>query len=134
MPFVVPDFNLDCDFYTGPWLTKIFRFRVKGNLAWGRRVQNPQLTGSFIPGGNVSVTMTLLLPAGTDVRDASQSGSPELEIVEVPATSGRWYGVATVDDVGKGFANEHRAAVLTKIFQQLDPVQFAGLLWPTPMP
>lgn len=134
MAFTVPDFNLPCNIYTGPWLTKVLRLSPMCNLAWGRRVNNTNLTGSFVPGGNVTILMTLLLPAGTDVRCAMQANPPVLDIIEVPAGSSRWYGVAAVDDIGKGFSNEHRGAVLTPIFPALDPVVFAGSQWPTPMP
>ncbi len=134
MSISLPTFNLSCNVYTGPWLTKVFRFASDCNLAWGRRVNTPSIEGSFIPGGNVTVLMNLLLPAGTDVRCCMQANPPVLDIVEVPAGSGRWYGVAAVDDSGKGFSNEHRIAVLTPIFPALDSIQFAGSQWPTPMP
>jgi len=69
--------------------------------------------------------MTLLLPAGTDVRDAwCASGE---DAVEVPVGSGRFYRALYVDDIGKGFSNEHRAVLLTKRGNALG-------LWPTPVP
>ncbi len=134
MPITLPTFNLLCDIYTGPWLTKAFRLQSPCNLAWGRRVNTPSITGSFVPGGNVNVLMDLLLPPLTDIRCCQQANPPVLDVVEVPTGSGRWYGVAAVDDSGKGFANEHRIAVLTPIYDALDSVKFAGASWPTPMP
>lgn len=77
-------------------------------------------------------TPQLLLPAGTDVRDGSTGG--EADIIEVPAGSGRWYSVMSVDDMGKGFPNEHRFALLHKIYERLNPILFLGANWPTPIP
>lgn len=134
MAFTVPEMPLAVDVYTGPWLTKVFRFSTTGNLAWGRRTSGPALLGSEIPGGRVVVAMVLLLPAGTDVRCTMQVPTPGYDVVEVPSGSGRWYGVNAVDDFAKGFPNEHRGAILVPIYENLDTVQFAGLFWPIPMP
>ena len=61
--------------------------------------------------------MFLLLPALTDVRYTGVGGTSDsfYDIVEVPAGSARWYWVLSVDDAGKGFANEHRVAELQAI-------------------
>jgi len=131
MAYILPDFNLTCDIYTGPWLTKVFRLSSDCNLAIGRRVM-------FIPfdWANQAPTYAplsqLLLPPLTDVQDASVTGEPD--IIECPAGSGRWYRVAGVDDMGKGFPNEHRFAMISKIYEQLNNVAFAGLQWPNPIP
>jgi len=114
-----PTFNLTCNLKTGP-LHTVTRLSPICNLAWGRRV-NVASTGGTSEIGVPLVTVTLLLPALTDIRGPQSSGGPDL--VEVPAGSGRTYLVAMVDDIGKGFANEHRAAVL----------QQTGI-WPTPIP
>jgi hypothetical protein len=59
---------------------------------------------------------------GTDIRDLNTATG--YDIVEVPAGTGRLYLVEQVDDVGKGFLNEHRCATLSK-----------GLFtWPSPIP
>jgi hypothetical protein len=55
--------------------------------------------------------MSLLLPPLSDVR-GPQDSSGFTDVVEVPAGSGRYYGVAAVDDIGKGYSNEHRTASL----------------------
>lgn len=74
--------------------------------------------------GTVQVLMLLLLPSGTDIRSWVQgSPFPEQDTVECPAGSGRFYTVAFIDDAAKGFANEHRIALIA---QQAS--------WPTPMP
>lgn len=55
---------------------------------------------------------TAMFPANTDVRDGfCPSGQ---DTIEVPAGSGRYYLVGYVDDVGKGFVNEHRYAAIVK--------------------
>lgn len=133
MTFEVPTFNLSAGVYTGPWVGKVFRANLDCNLAFARRVANVQ--AGFDPTSPVSTLtniMSLLLPAGSDVRDHFQGGP--YDVVEVPAGSGRWYAVAGVDDIGKGFGNEHRCAWLVKIGSSLNSVEFPGLVWPTPMP
>ena len=94
-------------------------FECLGNLAWGRRVT----AATGIPEDESADTLlaALLLPALTDVRDGYSAGGAD--IVEVPAGSKRWYLVKQVDDVGKGFANEFRVAVIAK-----------QAPWPAPIP
>jgi len=122
MSYVLPTFNLNVNIWRNasgppapPAVTTI------GNLAWGRRVQTGDVIAAI---GTIGGAITLLVPAGTDVRD--EGGGWGDDWVEVPAGSGRFYEVLWVDDIGKGFANEHRAAVLIKTaaFGQ----------WPVPYP
>jgi len=131
MAFTLPDFNLTCDIYTGPWLTKSLRLSSDCNLAFGRRVSffSFDYGANFAPSHGLA---TLLLPALTDIRDGSCNG--QQDVVEVPAGSGRWYMAIGVDDAGKGFPNEHRWAHLSKIYEEMNTIAFAGLHWPTPIP
>lgn len=131
MPFSPPTFNLLCNIYTGPWIGKLLRVGLcPCNLALGRRVQ---LNFSFDPDVvNTAPGPNLLLPPGTDVRDRSNASG--WDVVEVPAGTGRWYAVSVADDVGKGFANEYRIAVIGKISEGVDSFLFPGLWWPTPIP
>lgn len=132
MSFVLPTFNLTVNIYTGPWLTKSFRGTSPANLAFARRVQQQAqdfLGSAVVPGVSQP---TLLLPAGTDIRSPLLAG--QNDVVEVPAGSSRWYYVFAVDDIGKGFSNEHRAAVLLQISHFQDPTNYAGCTWPVPMP
>lgn len=78
----------------------------------------------LLVGGNQSWpwTPTLLMPALTDIRDQFVPGGAG-DLVEVPAGSGRLYNVVLVEDVAKGFTNEHRLAAIQK----------TGI-WPTPIP
>jgi hypothetical protein len=131
MSFTIPDFNLLCDVFTGPWLTRSLRLNdVPCNLAAGRRVQ--QLANDFWGAAVGASVPTLLLPALTDIRDDANAGGAD--IIECPAGSGRIYQVTLVDDSGKGYPNEYRRVAMAKIWQGLDPVKYAGLFWPTPIP
>ena len=65
--------------------------------------------------------MWLLVPTGTDIRDFKTGGSGDT--VEVGAGTGRFYVVCWVDDIGGGFANEHRFAELVAVAP-----------WPVPYP
>jgi hypothetical protein len=133
MAFSVPSFPLAVDIYSGPWLTKVLRLSTTGNLALGRRGQTfPDFEDVGTPQVSTG-PMYLLLPALTDVRDMNQNIAAN-DLVEVPSGSGRWYGVLLVDDVGKGFANEHRYAHIDKISERVNAGAFAGLFWPTPLP
>jgi len=132
MAFTLPEFPLDCDIYGGPWLTKTLRLSTVCNLAIGRRVVTDaqfRNVGADVYNGLVN----LLFPAGTDVRDANCNVVAN-DIVEVPSGSGRWYGIGFVDDLGKGFDNEHRYALAYKISQNLDITRYPGLFWPSPIP
>lgn len=132
MSFSVPTFNLTCDIYNGPWLTKSLRLSSPCNLALGRRVIG-QFQDYAVPQvAAASLQMQLLLPGGTDLHDAFM-GLPN-DVIEVPAGSGRWYGLFAFDDVGKGFANEYRIADISKIAAAVDPTRYAGCVWPTPVP
>lgn len=121
MAFSLPTFNLLCNVWSNSSpVTGPPRAQFACNLAWGRRVQafsDP----AFVATG---LMMTLLLPAGTDIRSYIQGGGGDW--VEVPAGSGRRYLSYSVDDIGKGFDNEHRAAVLVQ--------DYTHGAWPTPMP
>lgn len=130
MAFSVPTFNLTCNIFDGPWLTRVLRLTSPCNLAYGRRVT--QLFGTD-PQTDVSTgnAMQLLLPASTDIRDFSNAAISDC--VECPAGSGRWYGVSMVDDVGKGFDNEYRLAIIDKIYQAKNPLEYPLLFWPVPM-
>lgn len=132
MAYTLPEFNLTCNIYTGPWLTKVLRISPDCNLAMSKRVQEGAVEIG-VGFGFSNPTMSLLLPPLTDVRDAS-GASEQYDIIECPAGSSRWYGVLGVDDIGKGFANEHRVAFISKLFQAQDPTPFAGAIWPTPIP
>jgi len=135
MAFTVPVFPLLCDIWTGPWLTRSLRHSgVACNLAWGKRGNIGLGSGYIVEDATHQIPMVLLLPKLTDIWDGSGLFGAVADLVECPAGSGRWYGVSNVDDIGKGFANEHRAAVLMKMYEAIDPTRLAGLAWPQPIP
>lgn len=109
---------------------------VECNLAWGRRVSSQQGLNNY---PSSTLLLSLLLPPLTDIRDSSSYYLGD--VVEVPQGSGRVYLVADVDDIGKGFANEHRAASLLKfgfcdscVDSSSPDVRYWGVQWPGPIP
>jgi hypothetical protein len=123
MPYVIPVFNINVAFWrSGNAVTNPPDVITIGNLSPGRIVSGEKTEqASNVPVGGLGQSMWLRLPKGTDVQDVKNNVGAD--ICECPYTSGRFYYVAVVDDVGGGFANEHRFAVL---------VAFAP--WPTPFP
>jgi hypothetical protein len=127
MAFVVPQFPIMCNVFTADLVSLPPRLTCPCNLAWGRRVAHPSIeTDQISTASTFSPNMTLLVPALTDLRDSINAGGQDG--VEVPAGSGRFYFVVYVDDIGKGFANEHRAAIIVKRGAPGTNV------WPTPIP
>jgi hypothetical protein len=131
MAFSVPDFNLLCDVYTGPWVGKVLRIvGLPCNLAFGRRVQTNYVTG--FDGGGVAAVSNLLVPARSDVRDYSCVSG--YDVFEVPSGTGRFYYSSAVDDVGRGFPNEYRIVILAKVAFNVNNAEYPGGFWPTPIP
>jgi len=132
MSFTVPTFNLTVDIYNVilPSTTTL-RSTTPCNLAMGRRI-NWILSAALTGQGTEGSTPMLLLPALTDIRDASTG--QESDIVEVPSGSGRWYQVRNVDDVGKGFPNEYRMATIEKIYNYSGYIALGIPNWPAPIP
>lgn len=104
MPFQIPAFNLAVNIWRTPAMPPVGppALVTVGNLTPGRRV-----TADWNVFG---MTMQLLLPALTDIRAAPNSIPSD--VVEVPAGTGRFYLVIAVDDMGKGFPNEYRMALI----------------------
>jgi hypothetical protein len=119
MAFVVPQFPLAVAIWTGPGHAGAPRLTTVGNLAPGRRILMQWWDWTTV--GSPAINITLLVPALTDIRGWNDPVSAD--VVEVPQGSGRFYIVDQVDDYGKGFANEHRFAIL----EQTTP-------WPQPIP
>jgi hypothetical protein len=110
MAYTVPTFNLLVNIgqFTGvipsPWrLTD-----VPCALVYGRRVNVATSGDAAYDSPSVVQGMNLLLPALTDIRGLQDAVSPDF--VECPAGTGRYYYVNFVDDIGKGWPNEHRTA------------------------
>jgi hypothetical protein len=114
MAFRVPTFNLLCNIVTigaGPFPPAPGPpYRLTNQpcaLVYGRRVSTMLIELKATPTFTVAC-MHCLLPALTDVRGIQDTVAPDL--LECPAGSGRWYVVTSVDDIGKGYPNEHRTA------------------------
>ncbi len=129
MAFSLPVFNLTCDIYTPPWLTRVLRVTSPGNLAFGRRANMNFL--DYAQDIGFQGYASLLLPPLTDVM--AYPTYPAADVIEIPSGSGRWYRAMWVEDIGKGFDNEHRSVAVAQISSTLDPTLYAGLSWPTPM-
>ncbi len=117
--YVLPTFNINCDLFTAGNFANPARGTIAGNLTPGRREVISGLSAAGLP--LTAGSMYLLLPPLTDIRGPLQAGGADG--VEIPPASGRKYLVVWVDDIAKGFPNEHRFAVLT-----------ATGVWPTPIP
>lgn len=117
--YVLPTFNLTANVYTGANFANPPRIAITVNLTPGRRGEQP-----LSPAAGLAATsgaMYILLPPLLDLRGPLNAGGADG--LEIPAGSGRQYQVAQVDDIGKGFPNEHRFAVI-----------FPVGVWPTPIP
>jgi hypothetical protein len=131
MAFTVPNFNLVCNIFSVSGGVHVFRSNCPCNLAAGRR--SSSITDAYSQdGGLATASWALLVPKGTDIRDSSCGG--EMDLLEVPAGSGRFYLARGVDDIGKGFANEYRCVFIGKTWNF--PGNGSGLVapWPTPIP
>lgn len=128
MAYSVPTFNLTCNIWnqgapawpvlSAPSGSPRIAGQICG-LAHGRlSAKVYSIGGNFIE-APIAV-MSLLLPKGTDVRglEVNFAGS---DIVECPAGSHRFYAVSSVDDVGKGFANEYRLAYMLAVTETWTP-------------
>jgi hypothetical protein len=123
MGFIVPQMPLKANVWSTPTSPPVGAPRIANldcNLAWGRRVGVPS-TGGTGALGVVLMTMTLLVPKGTDLRSDPDRGVAA-DLVEVPAGTARYYWVAFVDDLGRGFPNEHRGAILVPVFPRPVPL------------
>ncbi len=131
MVFTVPEFPIECNIWRGDgivWPLDDPDVVSECNLAFGRRV----MSSSDFRANETCFLMQLLLPPNTDIRDLSCAAVTD--VVEVPAASGRYYQAIAVDDVGKGFDNEHRVAGLLKISQAMTPSFSNVPQWPAPIP
>lgn len=122
MAFVLPTFNQTADIYTwnpaGP--PTVIRFNVEC------QIRPPAMTNASaaVVSASSHCGMVLLVPKETDIRDFYTTPGNNPDVIECPPGSGRKYIAYFVDDVAKGFANEHRFVILQKY----------GFSWPIPIP
>lgn len=136
MAFTVPRFNITVNVFTGPWLTKTLRVAdLAANFAIGRREQ--QAGNDFINASSFQpesgLTAFLLLPSGSDVRSQSNGGGVQ-DVIEIPSGSNCWYQCTAWEDMAMGFPNQYRMAAVAKIWEELNPIYYAGCVWPVPTP
>lgn len=123
MAFVLPTFNETADIYT--WTPFVPPTVVRITVDCQLRAPSMTVAAAAVVSTNSHCGMVLLVPALTDIRDQYSGAGNNPDVVEVPPGSGRRYTVYYVDDVGKGFPNEHRFVILQKY----------GLgTWPVPIP
>jgi hypothetical protein len=129
MPYQLPQFPLTINVWRNA--TGVINppdVVTQGNLTPGKRTFESFVVGVFgvIPRPLVYV----LFPPLTDVRPTT-GGFAQGDILECPAGSGRYYGVLWVEDVGKGFANEHRMAAVMPGYNGVGALTPP---WPLPIP
>jgi hypothetical protein len=76
-------------------------------------------------------SMEALFAAAENVNAMDGSLATNGDLLEIPAGSTVLYQCTYVDDIGKGFANEHRFAILHRIAQDC---VFADITIPMPHP
>lgn len=142
MPFTLPQFPLSVNIWRGGTDVQANRPDIvcDGNLVFPRRSEfGPTIVSDFAAAWQMLalgwVYMSLLLPPLTDIRFRDSGIGQEADAVECPALSGRFYIVIFVDDVGKGFANEHRHALLLRYTPDMvsldgNPSNIPGPIWP----
>lgn len=123
MAFVLPTFNITVDIYSAGLPPPAGPPRVTAIAAQLRAPAANNIVIVSVASANSA--MVLLLAPGTDIRDGFNTPINSSDWVEAPAGTGRFYRVVFVDDIGRGFPNEHRFAVLQKVL---------GVPWPTPIP
>lgn len=130
--FALPNFNLTAGVWHSPGRApalygppdlvtpcNLANGRVSHVLQEVRRTDVRQVLGA---------SASALFPKQTDLRDFSVTS--DVDVVEIPLHSGRYYWVAFVDDIAKGFVNEHRWAILPKVHSD----GFYDYRWPSIIP
>lgn len=146
MAYTVPTFNLPVRIWRdGTAVGNPPDVTTVGNLVASRPdgdpIPNPAGTTAaqrIVSAGLWGRFITLLLPKLTDVRPPGLGPGDWGDVIEVPAMTGRYYMTIAVDDVGKGFANEHRYAYMIAMtnvtWRTLFQNAGATADWPVPIP
>ncbi len=121
MAYILPHFNLFVNVWRNGNATSNPPDGVYPcNLTPGKRFTAAETDTGVVPQW---ITGTyILLPPFVDIRGVPDTAGAA-DTAEVPAGSGRFYQVYLVEDIGKGFLNEHRFASIV----QRGP-------WPHPIP
>jgi hypothetical protein len=142
MAFNTPTFNLTVNLWSATLVTNPPTMSFLACLSPGRRTMllaPSTLTNPvYVQVPTWGPTSELMCPKGTDIRGAQNSGMTN--VVECPAGSARYYLVLFVEDVGKGFPNEYRLALLKQCdFGTVALTDFQAVFgtvppWPVPTP
>jgi len=110
MAFRLPNFPLFCDVYdsAGPFTIPTTTPRMPNVRCQLRYLKIPQVANGIPWQGQSSIL--LLVDPFTDIRMNQPGQLPDW--IECPPGTGRWYTVSSVDDIAKGFSNEHRAVAM----------------------
>jgi hypothetical protein len=131
MPFTTPQFNLPVNLwkhlYTMPLLAQPLPPVNPPDLVFQAQLYiNPRTEGANV-GANTGSTRSLLVGDGfytwlrcpplTDIfaMQWNTNNAIPMDFVEVPAGSGRFYVVRSVEDEHKGMPNEYRIAFISLI-------------------
>lgn len=138
MPYIIPPMPLTVSIWRGyagavPFLYNAPDVVTIGNLAYGNR-EVTHAAYQIFANSYPHFFGTLLLPAGTDIQPFVTGAINQGDVVEVPSLSQRFYIVVHVDDYGKGFANEHRFAIIRPQWAQLNFNDVGLLGWVFPIP
>ena len=137
MGFSVPTFNLSVNLWRNPNTIASPPDRTfMANLAASRRNLLSDLGDLFFTGIPAPFAY-LLCPKLTDIAGMWVIALAGTDCVEVPAGTGRFYQVITVEDVGKGFSNEYRSATICQMNPETSLITgnpWGCPSWPVPTP
>ena len=113
----LPTFNLTCNIWFGNTIAPPVG---PPNLAAVVCQLSP---GELVFSQLVLATQFLKVPALTNIHYV-RTLFPFIgqDLVEVPAGTGNWYQVSYVADVGRGFPNAYRLAVISRVAPVPDPL------------
>lgn len=135
MRFILPTFNLPINIWRSAISGGSLNYAAPDviticNMTPGRRVMI-SMAVPVVPAAP-AFHMEVLLPKLTDIR--ANWNSQGSDICEIPGGSERFYQVDYVDDIGKGFANEHRLALVAYERNGFTWSDVGFLAAPVPMP
>jgi hypothetical protein len=141
MPYVIPAMPLVLNVWHQWDPTSVYAapdvIKVPCNLSPGKRTFLAPFDSPFL--GDIfnawvyAFPMEVLLPKLQDIRAPDLNGTLP-DCLEIPGGSGRLYFVSYVDDIGKGFANEHRFAIAYRAALELEFADAVVIPVPIPLP
>lgn len=111
MAYRLPTFNLTAKIWTGPQGVLPPAGAPRLTAACALWIYKTGMLLSPLQTAGTIVVVCIKWPAGTDVRPLyGFNGGLVMsgDVVELPALSGRFYEIISVDDVARGYANQYR--------------------------